>query len=130
MKTVDAVGLLILKNGRLLVEKRRMDKATDPGLLSIPGGHVELGESHFEACKRELKEELNLDCTQYSFITKKLWKTPIEYQLIHYYLCENWSGELRCNEAEKVFYIKTSDLNLLDIEMERDVVREMIASIL
>ena len=128
MKTVDAVGLLILENDLLLVEKRRMDKATDPGLVSIPGGHVELGESHFEACKRELKEELNLDCTQYSFITKKLWETPIEFQLIHYYLCENWSGELRCNEAEKVFYIKTSDLNLFDIEMERDVVREMIAS--
>ena len=55
MKTVDAVGLLILKNGRLLDEKRRMDKATDPGLVSIPGGHVELGESHFEACKRNSK---------------------------------------------------------------------------
>ena len=127
MKTVDAVGLIILKNSSLLVEKRRMDKKTDPGLVSIPGGHVELGESHFEACKRELKEELNLECTQFSFIATKLWDTPIEIQRIHYYLCENWSGEIMCNEAERVFYIKTSDLNLLDIEMERDVIREMIA---
>ena len=103
-----------------------MDKATDPGIVSIPGGHVEEGETHFEACQRELKEELNLDCTQFSFITKKMWKTPIENQLIHYYICENWSGETMCNEAEEIFYIKTSEINQLDIELERDVIREIL----
>jgi len=126
MKTVDAVGLIVIKNDMILVEKRRMDKATDPGIVSIPGGHVEEGETHFEVCQRELKEELNLDCAQFSFITKKKWKTPNENQLIHYYLCENWSGETRCNETEEIFYIKTSEINQLDIELERDVIREML----
>jgi len=55
-----------------------------------------------------------------------MWKTPIENQLIHYYLCENWSGEIMCNEAEEIFYIKTSEINHLDIELERDVIREIL----
>jgi ADP-ribose pyrophosphatase YjhB (NUDIX family) len=31
-------------------------------VVVVPGGHVESGESLEEACKRELKEELGLEC--------------------------------------------------------------------
>lgn len=58
MKFVDTVALIVEKEGRLLVERRKLTKETDPGKVAIPGGHVEGGESLEEACRRELKEEL------------------------------------------------------------------------
>jgi len=53
------VGALVMKDGKVLLVKRQ----TEPGegLWSIPGGLVELGETVYEAAKREVKEETSLD---------------------------------------------------------------------
>lgn len=49
------------EKGRLLIQ-RRSAKVFAPLLLDQSvGGHVDEGESYFEAAKRELKEELGLD---------------------------------------------------------------------
>ena len=73
MMTVDTVALIVLDGSMLLVERRRLDKSTDPGVVVVPGGHVEEGESLVDACARELKEELDLDCTRFRFIDQMLW---------------------------------------------------------
>ncbi|NQT07735.1 NUDIX domain-containing protein [Candidatus Bathyarchaeota archaeon] len=52
MKLVDTVALIVEKEGRLLVERRKLTKETDPGKVAIPGGHVEEGESLDVACMR------------------------------------------------------------------------------
>ena len=61
MKTVQTVSFILIKDGKVLVERRRLDRRNDPGAVVIPGGHVEPGESHIEALRRELKEELGLE---------------------------------------------------------------------
>ena len=119
MKTVDTVALLVLRDDSILVERRGLHKATDPGIVVIPGGHVESGESLEEACKRELKEELDLDCSEFRLLDKMLWHTPIEKQNVHYFVCEGWSGTPKSQEADEVFFKKHSDLGLIDIEEER-----------
>ena len=58
---VNTVALIVEEDGRLLVERRKLTKETDPGKVAIPGGHVEGGESLEEACRRELHEELGPD---------------------------------------------------------------------
>lgn len=90
MKTVDTVGLLILDGDRLLLGRRGLHKTTFPGVVVVPGGHVESGESLEEACKRELKEELDLECSK--FIEMIPYSTPIEVQNVHYYICGGWTG--------------------------------------
>ncbi|RKF13114.1 NUDIX domain-containing protein [Alginatibacterium sediminis] len=53
------VGVIILNHeGKLLVGKRRGSHAP---YWSIPGGHLDLGESFESAAIRELKEETGLD---------------------------------------------------------------------
>jgi 8-oxo-dGTP diphosphatase len=49
----------ILRRGRLLLIQR----GTEPnkGLWSFPGGHIELGETLFEAVKREAGEEAGIE---------------------------------------------------------------------
>jgi len=68
--------LIILRGDEVLVERRALHKATDPSIVVIPGGHVEEGETLEEACKRELKEELDLGCSEFRFLDRMLWKTP------------------------------------------------------
>jgi len=119
MRTVDAVALIVLDGDRLLVERRRRDKTTDPGMVVVPGGHVEEGESLVDACARELKEELALDCTSFRLVDKMMWDTPIEIQNVHYFLCENWIGEPKSIEAAEVFFIEINELHQISIEKER-----------
>ena len=121
MKTVDCVALIILKEGKLLVEKRRSDRATDPGVVAVPGGHVKAGESLESACRRELYEELDLQCNSYHEVGFMLWTTPIEHQRVHYFHCVDWWGEPKPREAESIFFIEGDSLQMIDIIEEREV---------
>ena len=53
------VGTLISKNDKILLVKSFKWQ----GVYSIPGGHIEYGETIEDACKREVKEEVGLDVT-------------------------------------------------------------------
>ncbi len=116
--------MIILRGDEVLVERRALHKATDPGIVVIPGGHVEEGETLEEACKRELKEELDLDCSEFRFVDRMIWNTPIEIQNVHYFVCEDWSGMPRNYEADEIFFIKQSDLSPIDIEEERQILEK------
>ena len=48
-------------DGRVLLARRAITKAIAPGLLHLPGGHVEPGESLESALVREFQEEFHLD---------------------------------------------------------------------
>ena len=54
----SAGALVRGRNGRLLILK-----PTYKGGWTVPGGVVEIGESPWEACRRETKEECGLDVT-------------------------------------------------------------------
>lgn len=55
------IGVIVTnKNGEVLVGKR---KGSHAPYYSIPGGHLELGETFEETAMREIKEETNLDIT-------------------------------------------------------------------
>ncbi|MEM3378643.1 MAG: NUDIX hydrolase [Candidatus Bathyarchaeia archaeon] len=58
-RPVVGVGAIIIKDGKILLEKRK--SAPAKGEWSVPGGLVELGESIEQAVIREVKEETGLD---------------------------------------------------------------------
>jgi NAD+ diphosphatase len=62
-----AVGALIYCQGKLLLVKRGLEPSK--GLLDVPGGFVDYGESNEQALRRELFEELQLsvEAMQYLF---------------------------------------------------------------
>jgi 8-oxo-dGTP diphosphatase len=124
METVDTVAFILIKGDKVLVERRRLDKETDPGAVVIPGGHVEEGETHIEALKRELLEELGVTCTDFKFIARMPCQTETEIQMNHWYLCENWKGEPVSIEAEEIFYVDNAAQ--LDLSNDRTVITKLL----
>ena len=125
-KRVVGVSFLVMNGDRLVVERRSRLKRNDPGIVAIPGGHVDEGEGLLEACGRELLEELGLHGHSFRYIWSTPHSTPFEEQTIHYYLCDEWSGVPVCNEAEEIFWITTGELGVLGFEIDREVVRRLI----
>lgn len=86
---LSTVGALIVSSDGeiLLVQSEKW-----PGLYSIPGGKIELGESCEEAVIREVKEETALDVvetryalTQESVFNSQFWKKM--HFVMHEYIC-------------------------------------------
>lgn len=124
MNRVNVVALIIRKNSEILVEKRKKDRRVDPGKTVIPGGHVESAESFEQACARELKEELDLECSDFRFVASVPHDTISEKQMVHYYSCENWEGVPKSREAEAIFWACVDNLECLDFEIDKKAVRQ------
>ena len=97
----ECVSFILLNESQVLLEKRSDSKDTDPGLITIPGGHIEQGENQIQALFRELNEELNVIPTEYTFLCS-LYHPTKELQLIHYFVVTQWHGEITAQEADSI----------------------------
>ncbi|GLO63244.1 DNA mismatch repair protein MutT [Vibrio sp. MACH09] len=111
MEVHECVSFILLKDDNVLLEKRSEYKRTDPGLINIPGGHMDEGETQRQTLCREVKEELNVVPTQYQYLCS-LYHPTSELQLIHYYIVDQWQGEITAQEAEDVQWFKLASVQL------------------
>jgi 8-oxo-dGTP diphosphatase len=58
-RPILAVSAAIIRDGKVLIVRRAREPAR--GLYTLPGGGVEVGETLFEAVKREVREETALE---------------------------------------------------------------------
>ena len=84
------VGTLIILDDRLLLIKRKYDP--DAGKWSIPGGHLELGETCVHGAEREALEEtgIKVKATKLAGVIDKIeydaqQKIKFHYVLINYF---------------------------------------------
>ncbi len=108
----------------VLVEKRRADDDADPGLVMLPGGHVDSGESIEDALRREMKEELGIKVGKIRPVLIRLYTASNgEKQRIHYFHIEDWEGEIKSTEAERVYWEQR--LANLDDATERQIAQRL-----
>ncbi len=123
MKVFECVSFMLLKDEEVLLETRAKDKATDPGAIAIPGGHMEQGETQQQALFRELEEELNVIPQSFVYLCS-LYHPTTELQLIHYYVVSDWQGEIECHEAESVDWYSPVD-SPVGTEVDRVALKEL-----
>ncbi len=126
MKPAKCVDFIMLRRGKFLVEKRRVDDDTDPGLIEIPGGHIEPGEAFEDALKRECGEELGVVPIEYSFVHKGLYQATSELQELNYCVVTEWSGRIKGSEAESHKWLTLKQIDKLDIQIDRDAMRRVL----
>ena len=75
--------------GRLLLQKRSMNKDVAPGKWDTSvGGHVGAGEDLTAAARRELEEELGPDvCGHLQYLYSYMYRDRHETELVATYLC-------------------------------------------
>lgn len=101
------VGALIVnEEGKILLAKSHkwFDKYT------LPGGHIEVGETMEEALKREVKEEVGLDVEVVEFLTMQEAIFAKEfYKRKHYiffdFLCRVGAQQVKLDQDELQDYI-------------------------
>jgi 8-oxo-dGTP diphosphatase len=108
-KIIDCVAFILIKENKMLVEKRKLTKRIDPGKVCIPSGGVEKGETPEQAVKREVKEEFSIDIKKASFIGSLVYPCPEVDFLIKYFVIKEWEGEIENLEADKIFWIEISE---------------------
>lgn len=75
---IEVVSAVIVRNGRLLLTQRRHDKDF-PFTWESPGGKVEGNESHHDALRRELKEELGINNAVIGVGVRSLWMSEFNH---------------------------------------------------
>lgn len=106
-----AVLCLIHQGERLLLQNRRKK---DWDGWTLPGGHIEKGESIVDAVVREMQEETGL--TIHSPKLCGIKQFPIENgrYLVFLFRTESFSGEVRSSDEGEMRWISRSELSDLN----------------
>lgn len=104
-----AVDVIILDNEKVLLVKR----ATYPfiGYWTLPGGHVEYGETTEHALKREMKEELGISVKikELLGVYSDPKRDPRYHTVSAVYLCEKNKGKIKLNFEASEFQFFSLD---------------------
>ena len=75
---------LFNSRGELYLQKRSMNKDIQPGKWDTAvGGHIDYGETVEEALRREVREELGITDFVPQFITRYVFESAIEKELVN-----------------------------------------------
>ncbi len=119
-RPVIGVGAVIIRNGMILLEKRKNDPGR--GKWSIPGGLVELGENLEHTVIREVKEETGLDVSEPELIDVinnvtldddgKIW---YHFVIIDYFLRLRGGTLVPASDADELKWVSLDEVEKYDL---------------
>ncbi len=99
---------LIYKDDKILLQNRIKK---DWKGYTLPGGHIEPGESFVDAVIREMKEETGLDIFNPKLCGIKQFPTPEGRYVVLLYKTDEFSGELVSSEEGQMEWIYRENLD-------------------
>lgn len=105
---------LVHKDNAYLLQDRVKD---DWKGYTIPGGHIEVGESIVDAVIREMKEETGLTVINPKLCGVKQFPIEDGRYIVFLFCTDKFTGNLRASEEGEMYWIKEEDLekvNLVD----------------
>ena len=132
-RPVVGVGGVVVKDGKALIIKRGHEPRK--GEWSLPGGHVELGETLIDAVRREIKEETGLDVEVGALLDvfDRVHRVDqrIQYHFVILdYLCTCTGGTLCAgDDADDAAWIADDELDAYGVnELAAGVIRKGLAA--
>jgi len=103
-KFLSSVYLIIKnENGEILLQ-RRQGTSLWPGYLALPAGHIDVGETAYDAVVREAKEELGIEIVSDdiidSFVVNRKNETLPSYYDVYFEIAK-YNGNIMIDEPEK-----------------------------
>jgi len=120
---VDCVTFMLLKDGSVLSERRKVTKTVAPGAVALPGGHIEPGECPESALDRELLEELGVTAVTPLYVCTLLHRAE-EFRKVYYFAILEWEGRISNMEADNLSWLPLTELDRLNLDVDRVAVNE------
>jgi 8-oxo-dGTP diphosphatase len=121
---VELTVLCLIENGDKLLLQNRVKN--DWRGYTLPGGHVELGESFVDACIREVKEETNLDIKNPKLVGIKQFPGEAGRYIVFLFKTTEFSGNLISSDEGKMEWKEYSELsNLKTVDDLEDLLKVM-----
>ena len=114
----SAVHMIINKDNKILLQKRKGTKLW-PGYYALPAGHIEEGETQYDALVREAKEELGIDINlkniknSYVVLRRNYFKIDgkiLEPYIDYYFEINEYDGVPQIMEKDKCDELIWSDI--------------------
>ena len=102
---------LIQKGNRILLQNRIKE---DWKGYTLPGGHVEPGESFVDAVIREMKEETGLDIINPKLVGIKQFPIENGRYIVLLFKTEEFTGTIRSSEEGAMEWIEEEDLSKIN----------------
>lgn len=117
-ETLEFTNLCMVRDGdRVLVMDR--EKESRQG-MTLPGGHVEVGESFTEAVIREVKEETGLRIASPQICGMKDWVEDGIRYVVLFYKTEKFEGDLISSEEGEVWWENLKEMPNLDLSLNME----------
>ena len=111
-ENIELTVLCLIQDGDKILLQNRVKK--DWKGYTLPGGHVEPGESFVDAVKREMKEETGLDIINPKLAGIKQFPIEDGRYIVLLFKTEQFSGELDSSEEGQMEWIDYSHLPEID----------------
>lgn len=109
----DVVGAMIEHGGLVLVAQRKC--ADLNGKWEFPGGKVEPGETHSEALKREIAEELGVEIEVGSLVGTNTFSVRHQVYQLHVYSAVILHGSPKSDEHSSITWVPIDELLAVDL---------------
>ena len=110
-RLVPAAYVFLLRTGsgsaggdEVLLQLRQNTGYMDDHWAAAAAGHVERGETAYDAARREAREEIGVELGDLTFVTamqRTRHADPIDERIDFFLTCRSWSGEPRIVEPVK-----------------------------
>lgn len=106
MKQVHVVCAILQKGNTILIAQRKSGEFA--GLWEFPGGKIEGNETHEDALRRELREELDVEILIDEYFMTRTYQYASFHLTMECYLCRLASEELILHDHAAVRWIELS----------------------
>jgi mutator protein MutT len=131
--TVKSVRVILSNEKGEILLLKRANALHENGKWALPGGKIDLGDTEEETCRREVKEETNMDVDKLKYLFS-LDSPPIDDQKGIYfakYFIASFKGEVKINsESSEYKWVSPKDIDSCNMAFnQKEGVKKYLSSL-